>query len=208
MSGRWKDCRNWMRRYKRANVIIGCMLLILLVAIAGLNLTKEKAQETSSKSVKVEQKDSENMSANPLRLDSNSEVTKVVQDYYKNVGGHADFVECYNNIEVYTKEGKYKDSYVAFAKYDMKIKDIYTEVPGLETLYVEKQKENGKYHVSVDVKEKDVKAFIDVVANHEDVRGLMDGVQTRYVAAVDSDALLKEALQDLQSVSQTDETAE
>ena len=42
----------------------------------------------------------------------------------------------YDHFKIYTKSGKYKDTYVAFVRYDMKIKDIYTEVPGLGTLYV------------------------------------------------------------------------
>lgn len=38
----------------------------------------------------------------------------------------------YDHFKIYTKSGKYKDTYVAFVRYDMKIKDIYTEVPDLE----------------------------------------------------------------------------
>ena len=39
------------------------------------------------------------------------------------------FAEGYENLKTYTKRGKYKDTYLAFVRYDMKIKDIYTMAP-------------------------------------------------------------------------------
>lgn len=59
----------------------------------------------------------------------------------------------YDHFKIYTKSGKYKDTYVAFVRYDMKIKDIYTEVPGLGTLYVKKDSQ-GNYQITQQVKKK------------------------------------------------------
>ena len=202
MNGRSNGCRGFFTKHKRTGTLIGCVVVILAIAAIGFNLTKDKAQKTISKSVKVENKNSEDMSANPLKLDNYPEVTKVVQDYYSSITENTDFVEGYNQLNVYTKVGKYEDSYVVYARYDMKIKNVYTEVPGLETLYVEKEKDTGNLKVT-EIKDEEMKSYIDTITSHDDVKELMASVQTAYTAAVDSDALLKEVLQDLQTVAQT-----
>lgn len=203
MEGRLKDCQGLLNKNRRANTIVGCIVLILVIAAAGLILTKDKAQKADSKDVNVraENEGCEEMETNKLLLDKYPKVTKAVQDYYARLAENTDFVEGYNNIQVYTKLGKYKDTYVAFARYDMKIKDIYTEVPGLGTLYIEKNKESGKMHVASKVEDEKIQAFIKKTAAHEDVKELMEGIQTDYANAVASDALLEEALKDLENAS-------
>ena len=89
------------------------------------------------------------------------------------------------------------DSFVVFVRYDMKIKDIYTEVPGLGTLYVEKDSEIGEYIVDPRPEEKDIQECVSTLASHDDIESLMSQIQTDYANAVASDALLEEALQDL-----------
>ena len=90
------------------------------------------------------------------------------------------------------------ETYVAFVRYEMKIKDIYTKVPGLGTVYVCKDKDGG-YQVSAAVEEEDVKSYINEIAQHEDVQALIEETQTAYHEAVQSDALLQEALIDLKN---------
>lgn len=203
MEGRLKDCQGVLNKNRRANTIVGCMVLILVIAAAGFILTKDKAQQADSKDmdVKVENEGCEEMDTNKLLLDKYPAVTEAVHDYYARLAENTDFVESYNNIQVYTKLGKYEDTYVAFARYDMKIKDIYTEVPGLGTLYIEKNKESGKMHVASKVEDEETQEFIKKIAAHEDVKELMEGIQTDYANAVASDALLEEALKDLENAS-------
>ncbi|MCB7520882.1 hypothetical protein LIZ64_03940 [[Clostridium] hylemonae] len=202
MKARWKDCSGRLKKYRRANIIIAVMLLVLALGVVGFNLTEEKvqkAQKTSSQDIKAENKGYDSIETNPLRLEEYPEVTDVVKSYYARLAENSDFVESYDNVQVYTKLGKYKDSYVAFVKYDMKIKDIYTGVPGLGTLYVEKNKESGKYHVSQSVEDKELKNSVREVAGQDDVKKLLDETSAQYQSAVESDALLREALADLKN---------
>lgn len=202
MKARWKDCSGRLKKYRRANIIIAVMLLVLVLGVVGFNLTEEKvqkAQKTSSQDIKAENKGYDSIETNPLRLEEYPEVTDVVKSYYARLAENSDFVESYDNVQVYTKLGKYKDSYVAFVKYDMKIKDIYTGVPGLGTLYVEKNKESGKYHVSQSVEDKELKNSVREVAGQDDVKKLLDETSAQYQSAVESDALLREALADLKN---------
>lgn len=87
---------------------------------------------------------------------------------------------------------------MVFARYDMKIKDIYTKVPGLGTLYIDVN-EAEEYQVNTAVEDEKVKDYIQVIAQHEDVQALMEETQVTYREALRSDALLLEALADLES---------
>ena len=87
---------------------------------------------------------------------------------------------------------------MAFARYNMKIRDVYTKVPGLSTVYIAEDEE-GRYQVSASVEDEIVKEYIQKIAEHEDVQELMSETQEAYQAAVRSDALLQEALADLEN---------
>lgn len=201
MKGRGKDCSSGGKRYRTVNMIVVFVILILLVGVTKLSLTEakaKKAQKTNSEEIQVENKGCESMELNPLRTEEYPEITSAVDAYYESLGEKASFVDSYDNVKVYTKLGKYRDTYVAFARYDMKIKDIYTKVPGLGTVYVRKG-QDGQYQVSADVEDGEVKSYIEGIVQHEDVKALMNETQSAYQAAVQSDALLKEALMDLKN---------
>lgn len=126
------------------------------------------------------------------------EVSGAVEEYFEKAAGESKFVEAYEGIESHIKLGRYKDTYVVFVRYDMKIKDIYTKVPGLGTLYVDKKKD-GSYRVGTEVKEAEIRTCIEELAQHTDVQQLFADTQSAYHAAVQSDALLQEALMDLKN---------
>ena len=179
-------------RYKRLVFILVLFSLVLLVGILGFGLTKEKEKKVqkteqfvSSQKVVLVNGGCENMQTNPLKEETDEQMIKAVKDYYTEKKADTEFVEMYDHFKIYTKSGKYKDTYVAFVRYDMKIKDIYTEVPGLGTLYVKKDSQ-GNYQIT-----------INRIAEHEDVQALMNQTHESYQKAVGSDALLKEALDDL-----------
>lgn len=183
------------------------MMLLLLIVLtvtvgaAGSSLTEakvQKAQKTSSDCLIVENRGCEVMELNPLRMEEYPEITEAVRGFYRQQQEEAGFVESYDDVRVYTKEGRYKGTYVAFARYDMKIRDIYTKVPGLGTVYVEEDGEGG-YQVSASVEDEDVKSYIRKIAEHGDVQALMDSTQSSYQTALKGDALLQEALADLKN---------
>ena len=80
----------------------------------------------------------------------------------------------------------------------MKIKGIYTEVPGLDTLYLEKD-EDGKWKLTADISSEEIKNSVQEIAVHTDVEELLEQTQTAYEEAVASDAILREALSDLEN---------
>ncbi len=76
---------------------------------------------------------------NPLRKNRSPELRQAVRDYYRCIAEKTDFVETYNHLQIYIKDGEYADTYVAFESGPrMKIKQVYTELPGVGTLYITK----------------------------------------------------------------------
>ena len=184
----------------KARWIMSCIVLFFLVTAAGFILTEDKTQTAASEKVIVleENEGYQDMESNPLMTNTEPEVETAVKKYYSELAEDAGFVEDYHNIQIYTKKGRYVDSFVVFVRYDMKIKDIYTEVPGLGTLYVGKDSEIGEYIVDPRPEEKDIQECVSILASHDDIESLMSQIQTDYANAVASDALLEEALQDLE----------
>ena len=135
MEGRQKGVL-LLRKIVTVAVLAG---LVLAVGAGGWILTKDKSQKAQKISLKEQKKENEgweNMADNPLLKGEYPQVTRAVEAYYSALGDETSFVEGYENLNVYTKLGKYQDTYVAFVRYDMKIRDVYTGVPGLGTLYV------------------------------------------------------------------------
>ena len=199
MEGKEKDCP--VNRRKRMMFGILFVLAAVIAGTAGSILTEakvQKAQKTDSDYVNVENAGCETMELNPLRKEEYPEITNAVREYYRQQGEETGFVESYEDVCVYTKQGLYRSTYVVFAAYNMKIRDIYTKVPGLGTLYIV-ENTTDEFQVSAAVEDEKVKDFIQVIAQHEDVQDLMNETQSTYQEAVRSDALLGEALTDLQN---------
>lgn len=185
----------------KARWIMSCVVLLCAAAAVGFILTEDNAQMAASGEVVVleENEGYLDMESNPLLSDTYPELEDAVRKYYSERKEDTGFVEDYHNVQIYTKKGRYKDSYVVFVRYDMKIKDIYTEVPGLGTLYVEKNADSGEYQIDSAPEQEGIPELVNTLASHGDVQSLMAQIQTDYENAVASDALLAEALQDLKN---------
>ena len=152
--------------YGRLIMTIGILLMVIAGAV-GCSLTTEKTQQEAQKikktDVKNENKDGEIMSKNPLTKETTPEFTKAVEKYYESLADKTDYIEGYEGIEVYKKEGLYPDTYLAFVRYGMKIKDIYTVVPGLGTLYVVKDGTSGTYQIHTEELDDRTEDYIETV---------------------------------------------
>mgnify|MGYP000002272197 FL=1 len=176
------------------------LLLFMTIGAAGYGFAREEAQKvqkTSSLKIQAVYLECESEEANPLLEDAVLEVNRAVEEHFSKMQEATDYVEAYHNLHVYTKEGKDADTYVTFVTYDMKIRGIYTEVPGLATFYVKKEKD--KMQVISDPKESDVQRYIARLTKHQDVQNLFRKVNEEYNGALQSDALLREALSELQN---------
>lgn len=195
-------------RRRRTGIAV-CVLLAVTAVAAGAVYRGEKAARdreeqtvpVQSEDVQTENKGWREAESNPLREETDSEITEAVRRYYEERTAQSPFAEGYENLKTYTKRGKYKDTYLAFVRYDMKIKDIYTMAPGLEILYIEPDEETGELCVEEELPDEGTRDAAQLLASQEDAGQLMAEVQAAYDQAVASDAILAEALADLEAAS-------
>ena len=190
---------------KHRGFIIILVLAVFAAGTAGLGFTKEKAQKReihkiSSENVRIRNIGCDTEELNPLRKDEHPKINGAVEKYFEGLTQGETFVEKYDDICVYTKVGQYKGVYIAFAEYRMKIKDIYTEVPGLVTLYVSEDKKDGQYRIDAEAPEGLEEDYVRAIVGPADVQGLLRRTEDEFDLAVRSDALLREALTDLKNV--------
>lgn len=184
----------------------GIFFLIAAVLVAGTALfgfTGEKmqkieVQKKEYKNLQMKNIGCESEELNPLRSQDDPVLTGAVKEHFEKLQDEETFVERYDDIHVYTKTGQYKDTYIVFAEYRMKIRDIYTEVPGLAVLYAARDKKSGQCRVEADLPQGEEQSYVQTLTSHRDVGDLLKHTEETYQAAVQSDALLAEALADLQ----------
>ena len=178
------------------------LCLALVAGVTGLlSIAEEtqKVQKISAAEPRMDNLGCETMELNPLHEEEDPNILKTVVDYYGEQKEKSDFIESYDNVHVYTKLGKYRGSYVAFVKYEMKIKDIYTKVPGLGTLYLIPDETGEGFKVDAEAKKNQTRDYVARISTHEDVQALLQEAGREYTEAVQSDALLQEALLDLKN---------
>lgn len=100
------------------------------------------------------------------------------------------YVTGYSNIECYSKEGPYENTYVVYAYYEMELKNILTSVPTITTLYVMRDSNTGNVYIHNGVSS-DVEKYIKEVSADSDVQELFASVNKDFKDALNSDDSLK-----------------
>lgn len=102
----------------------------------------------------------------------------------------AEYTENYENFTCYTKPGPEANSYIVFAYYEIKFKDIDTLAPGLTSLYICTNDAGSLYVYDGELSD-EVNEYIRTVAAQDDVVELLNKVDTKYSEAAAADATLK-----------------
>lgn len=100
-------------------------------------------------------------------------------------------IENYSGITVYTRSGEEEESYVVFARYEVKFKGIDTTLPGILPLYVKKNAE-GSWYLHDLYQDDAAAAFVGELAAEEEVKALYDQVTDEYEERLNQDAQLAE----------------
>lgn len=207
---------NAMSEEKRKSVLAGRKkqifytgLVYLLVCFMTVGvtifLTKEKKDEVKEVSAVVTEEPKVNtgyasMDTNPLLENQNRELADAVEAYYQELSGKEAYAETYDELTIYTKEGEEEGSRILYVRYKMKIRGIYTEVPGLGTLYAVKDKD-GKFDIQAEIADEQIQAVIEEVSAQTDVQELFAQVEADYEQALGSDAMLAQAVEDLKNAA-------
>ncbi len=212
----------------RKKVLITLVFLITVVSVA--ILTKDSAADAGQTIAKTERgflgkyiSDEMLLQGEQLEKNRYPSVNKLIRLYYSETAAgdldglrelmdqieeanvseilnNPNFVEEYEEINVYTKPGKELGELVVFATYKMKIRGIETPVPGMGTFYVSRE-QDGKYKLSNGTYDTSVQEEIREAAKDEDVKQLTENIRKEYEKAQKSDKELETMLKGMQSVS-------
>ena len=151
---------------------------------------------------------------NPLEQDAYPEVNELIQNYYNYMAAgdmeglasvedttseeeqnrilrSRDLVEGYQNISCYTKKGLEDGSYLVFVYYELKFAQIDTAAPGLSALYVYTNDEGNLVIFNGEASD-ELNAYVEEMAQEEDVLALREEVRVKYEEAKAADANLAE----------------
>lgn len=116
-------------------------------------------------------------------------VDEINDDERNRILGSQGLVEGYQNISCYTKKGLEEGSHVVFVCYDLKFQQIETPAPGLSPLYVYTNEE-GNLCIMKKEPSKELTAYVEEIADGEDVKALREEVKQRYEEAKATDEAL------------------
>lgn len=122
--------------------------------------------------------------------DGDVETIKALRDYNDETElityeKKSEFIESYDNITCYTKEGLDENSCFVYVSYEVKIEGIDTKAPGLTAFYVYTD-ENGELKIDGNLEE-NINAAFKLVTSQDDVVDLYKKIDVSYNEAVAAD---------------------
>ncbi len=135
-------------------------------------------------------------------------VDEISDEERNRILGSQGLVEGYQNIKCYTKKGMEEGSYVVFVYYELKFQRIETAAPGLSPLYVYTNEEGNLCIMKREASE-ELTAYVEELAEGEDVKAVREEVKVKYEAAKAADAdLAKQEERYVRLSSEPDEPVE
>lgn len=110
------------------------------------------------------------------------------------IANRASFIESFDNVTCYTKNGPVDDSYIVFVCYDMKLINIETSAPDIICLYVGPKGDEGRRIHYGDIDES-MREYVAELEKDPEVQALYDDVRARYQTAQENDETLSAFIQ-------------
>lgn len=202
---------------------ITAVAMILAVGVIGIAIAISPGEEDKGKKTKVVKETEttvaaveEESEANILQEDQYPEITELVQLYYSarltgdtasiekyvdniedvdmaQIKASNEYIKKYKNIQCYSKPGLDDNTYVVFAYYEIKFKNIETLAPGIDVLYVIRDGDTGSVFIhNGATANADIKTYIEALGQEEDVADLYARTNKALQNALDADTALNE----------------
>lgn len=210
-------------RYITAGVLF--LALVLILVKAGSPKQSQNGQDVAATEVTSE---ASNDAVQEFEVDAYEDVNTLINQYYtayaagdtdtlqtiatplsenekSYISVFSQYVDAYQNIKCYTKQGLDASSYLVSVYVEVKFKDVDTVAPGLDFFYVRTNDDGGVYidnlysQYNLKIKENaldtSIQNLISEYEGSEDVNSLQKEVQDKYDTAVASDDKLSEMIQ-------------
>lgn len=206
-------------QYFGVGILFICLVAVLLIFSSGKKEQKPEASTVAASENSTAQETSIPVPDTELEVDAYQTVNELVNTYFTAMASgdvdtlagicseldetekiriqkKAEYTEKYENFTCYTKPGPVENSYIVFAYYEIKFKNIDTLAPGLTSLYV-RTNDDGSLYVYDGELTAEVNDYIKSIASQDDVVELLNQVDTKYSEAAAADASLKSFMEAL-----------
>lgn len=228
----WKEIAQILRKNTKSLVIVVLAAVVLLGAgvflgaMIGRGNTADETASAETQMAEAESRTEENEVAYvPLEENAYPEINALIEQYYQaaaegdidtinsikdyseqtellQIQEKSNYLEGYEDINCYTKPGPEENSYVVYASYYAKFKDIDRTVCGLNT-FVVCQNSDGEYYIHDCTNDEAMREYRINVTKQDDVVELFNRVQVEYNEAVTEDeelaAFLTQLSEDLKA---------
>ena len=228
----WKEIAQILRKNTKSLVIVVLAAVVLLGAgvflgaMIGRGNTADETASAETQTAEAESRTEENDVAYvPLEENAYPEINALIEQYYQaaaegdidtinsikdyseqtellQIQEKSNYLEGYEDINCYTKPGPEENSYVVYASYYAKFKDIDRTVCGLNT-FVVCQNSDGEYYIHDCTNDEAMREYRINVTKQDDVVELFNRVQVEYNEAVTEDeelaAFLTQLSEDLKA---------
>ncbi len=219
---KWSTIRDFIVRNCKIVFPVILVVVVAFTVVVALNANKAKAEEESSSEESSSGQESQQAQVDPtkeqvpLTVNEDQEVYALVSNYYSARGAGdmesmraaydeisendllyyselAKYIDHYGELEVYSKQGPAEGSVIAYVYFKMGIIN-YEEVPGYETLYLNRD-ENGALYIKNESNfTEEENSFITAVNGQVDVVDFNNRVNTEYNEVVGANSELLEYL--------------
>ena len=228
----WKEIAQIMRKNTKSLVIVILAAVVLLGAgvflgaMIGRGNAADQIASAETLTAETESQTAETEAAYvPLEENAYPEINALIEQYYQaaaegdidminsikdyseqtellQIQEKSNYLEGYEDINCYTKPGPEENSYVVYASYYAKFKDIDRTVCGLNT-FVVCQNSDGEYYIHDCTNDEAMREYRINVTKQDDVVELFNRVQVEYNEAVTEDeelaAFLTQLSEDLKA---------
>ena len=213
----FKKIWQFLKSHLRVVIPIAILIVLVIATAVGTVMQNKKDAEEAKKVAATAATVTETASAAieipdvPLEKNANADINILFESYYKamtsgdidsvkklnnnvdetekiRISETAKYIDKYDKIDVYTKSGPVKGTYLAYVYSMVKFKDYDDEVPGMQAYYVCTDK-NGGLYIEENEQDESVINYIREVSLQDDVVDLNNKVAVSYndMIAKDSD---------------------
>lgn len=222
----WENAREFVIKNLRYILVVILLIVLVVVLVQCSSKDKEKsakkAEEESVEVIPVEEPEEAEAESDELQVNAYENVNALVSQYftalqtgdiesYKKICNDlsaedqvritkkSEFIESYQNIVCYSKKGPIDNSYIVFAYYEIKFKDVASVAPGLKSLYICTD-DSGALYINDAELDAEVEAYINQLAAEDDVKQLIETVNAKYNEVVSADQQLRVFITNLTDV--------
>lgn len=212
----------FLKENKTVAVLMGVVAVVVIAAAVIIGIFVGKGARPASSGVSQETSAQEQASesggtlAVPLEEEAYPQVRALMEAYYQaaasgdmdkigslvrtydqetliNLEKLSAYIEEYRNLKCYTKAGHAENSYVVYAYYETKFKDLDEPVPGISP-YLVYTDEDGSCYIYEGEVDESTNFYLEEVSAQDDVVDLMNRVQVAFNEAVVADENLNNYL--------------